>query len=116
MRREMNLPSVLDYKLMLLFCIIHMKGIDTVKTLISQSSKYRIYTTGQVTSLLPVCAASVVDEDYGHKVNLVTGECSAGDSSNQEPGFIYFDKTDMIQRFLNEVSLPSTKKALVHML
>ena len=106
----MNLPSVLDYKLMLLFCIIHMKGIGTVKTLLSKSSKYRI-TNGQVTSLLPVCAASAVDEDYGHKVNTVTGECSAGDSSNPEIGFTYFDKTDMTQRFLNEVSFPLTKKA-----
>ena len=89
---------------MLLLCIFHKNGIGGALTLISQSSKYRV-TNGQSTSLLLRCAASAGDTDYGHKVNMGSGECSTGDSSNPEIGFTYFDKTDMLQHFLNVVSI-----------
>ena len=100
----MNLPSAMGSKLVFLLCLFHKNGIDGARTLISQSSKYRV-TNGQTSSLLLRCAASGGDKDYGHKVNMGSGECSAGDSSNPETGFTYIDKTDMIQLFSNGVSI-----------
>ena len=94
----------MDNKLVFLLCIFLKNGIEGARTLIRQSSKYRV-TNGQSTSLLLRCAASAGDTDYGHKVNMGSGECSAGDSSNPETGFTYFDKTDMLQLFLNGVSI-----------
>ena len=100
----MNLTIALDTKILLLLCIIHINGIDGARTLISQAAKYSV-SNGQATGSLLQCAASARDKDYGHKVNTVTGECSAGDSSDTEIGFTFLDKTDMFQRFLNVVSL-----------
>ena len=103
-REKMQLTVALDTKMLVLFCIIHTNGIDGARTLISQSAEYSV-SNGQATDLLLQCAASAGDKDYGHKVNTVTGECSAGDSSNPEIGFTFLDKKDMFQRFLNVVSL-----------
>ena len=103
-REEMKLAIALDTKILFLLCIIHTHGIDGARTLISQSAEYSV-SNGQATDLLLQCAASARDKDYGHKVNTVTGECSAGDSSNPEIGFTFLDKTDTFQSFLNVVSL-----------
>ena len=100
----MKLTNALDTKILLLLCIIHINGIDGARTLISQSAEYSV-SNGQATELLLQCAMSARDKDYGHKVNTVTGECSAGDSSNPEIGFTFLDKKDTFQRFINVVSL-----------
>ena len=105
-RGEMSLRNLLDsiHVVVLLLVLIHANGIDSVRT-VSQASKYRItQTNGKPSNLILKCAARVVDEDIGYKVNTETGECSTGDSNNPEQGFTYFDKTDMLQRFMHGVS------------
>ena len=103
-RGEMSLRKSLDsiHVAVLLLVLIHANGIDSVRTL-SQASRYRItQTNGKPSNLILKCAARVVDEDIGYKINTETGECSTGDSNNPEQGFTYFDKTDMLQRFVHD--------------
>ena len=67
-------------------------------------SKYRVTKPkNQSSDFLLKCAVSASNETYGHKINISTGECSAGNSSNQDPGFLYLDKTDTIERFTYSV-------------